>query len=415
MDDHVRFSPEQKKITILCVIAYSVLYFMRLNISLALSGMEETFSVSPEELGIVSSVFFWLYAFGQLIFGFLGDRLPVRYMVFTGLLGSAILNLGISIAPNISWVIVLWAINGVFQSMLWSPMMKCVSKHFSGAKMVIATFCLSITQVIGYIAAWAGSYLIDNFLGWRYVFAIPSALGILFSIIWVFTFRYSSKTGPVEKKTGSSLMRQPILITFLGVIAVFSILFGLIKSSLDTWLPTMISDVGSLPESGIIITLILIPLVNFGGIMLSKSVVKKVKGDIYKTVFMVWGCALAISGAALFLFNFNSVVFVVLIAILFGFVYALTPLFTSFIPLDFAKWDCVSTVTGFVDFAIYVGAGITGIVSGLILGDSSNKNWSALSSYWLVLLAIGFVFAIGMYLWHRQLRRKINKEESEWD
>ena len=263
--------------------------------------------------------------------------------------------------------------------------------------------------------AWVGSYFLDQFAGWRFVFIVPAVAGIVFSLVWLVLFRYQS-TGSVEKRTkGTSLIRQPILLGFLGVIALFSILFGLVKSSIDTWMPTMISDVGNLPEEGIVVTLLLIPLVNFFGIMLAKIMVKRLQGDIYKSILFIWGGALIVSLISLIFFRVNPIVFVIIIAVLFGFVYGQTPLFTSFIPLDFVKWDCVSTVTGFVDFAIYVGAGITGMVSGLILGDGNTKNWSALSIYWFILLAIGMVFAIFTYYWHRRLRKKINQEESEWD
>ncbi|MBO5213286.1 MAG: MFS transporter [Clostridia bacterium] len=410
-----KFTQDQKMIIALSMIAYSVLYFMRLNISLSFSGMERSFQVTPEELGIVSSAFFWCYAFGQLIFGFLGDRLPARYMVFIGLMGSGILNLAIGQAQSFVPIIFLWAFNGIFQSMLWSPIVKCVAKYFDGSKKVVASFLLSITQVIGYMLAWVGSYFLDQFAGWRFVFIVPAVAGIVFSLVWLVLFRYQS-TGSVEKRTkGTSLIRQPILLGFLGVIALFSILFGLVKSSIDTWMPTMISDVGNLPEEGIVVTLLLIPLVNFFGIMLAKIMVKRLQGDIYKSILFIWGGALIVSLISLIFFRVNPIVFVIIIAVLFGFVYGQTPLFTSFIPLDFVKWDCVSTVTGFVDFAIYVGAGITGMVSGLILGDGNTKNWSALSIYWFILLAIGMVFAIFTYYWHRRLRKKINQEESEWD
>lgn len=410
-----RFTHEQRMIIILSMIAYSVLYFMRLNISLSFVGMEQTFHVTPEELGVVSSAFFWCYAFGQLIFGFLGDRLPARYMVFIGLIGSGVLNLSIGLTREFAPIAFLWALNGIFQSMLWSPIVKCVAKYFDGNKKVIASFMLSITQVIGYMLAWVGSYFIDMFSGWRFVFIVPSVIGIAFSLVWLVLFRYKS-TGSAEKRTkGTSLIRQPVLVGFLGVIALFSILFGLVKSSIDTWMPTMISDIGNLPEEGIVVTLLLIPMVNFFGIMLSKSMVKRMKGDIYKSILLVWGGALIVSLISLILFKFNPIVFVLSIAILFGFVYGQTPLFTSFIPLDFVKWDCVSTVTGFVDFAIYVGAGITGTVSGLILGDGNAKNWAALSIYWFVLLAIGMIFSIATYIWHYKLRKKINREEAEWD
>ncbi len=416
MENANRFSKSQKMITVLCMIAYTVLYFMRLNVSLALTGMEESLLTTPEQLGMMTTAFFWCYAFGQLFFGFWGDRLPTRFMVFTGLLGSGILNMAISFAPTIGMVSVFWALNGIFQSMLWSPMMKTVSQYFEEKKKVLAIFALSITQVLGYILAWCVSYFINTYLGWRFVFRIPSLLGIAFSVIWLILFRFDLPTQTAKlKKKGSSLIRQPILITFLGVIALFSILFGLVKSSIDTWLPTMIEDLGGFSESGTVITLVLIPLLNFAGILLVKSLVKRLNGDIYKCILAVWGASLGISIAALIVFGMSPVIFVIINSLMFGVVYGMTPLFTSFIPLDFEKWDCVSTVTGFVDFAIYFGAGITGTISGMILGSGGAKNWNGLSFYWFLILVVGMLLAIFVFLWHRKLQRRIRMEESEWD
>ncbi len=411
-----RFTRDQMMITVLCMIAYSVLYFMRLNVSLALTGIEQSLNTTPEALGVMSTAFFWCYAFGQLIFGFLGDRLPVRYMVFVGLLGSGILNLAVSFSPNVGLITAFWAANGLFQSMLWSPIMKCVAKHFDGNKKVIATFALSITQVVGYILAWVVSYFVETNLGWRFVFRVPAIIGIVISVVWIILFRYSSVSVVSDsRRKGTSLIRQPILLGFLGVIALFSVLFGLVKSSIDTWLPTMIEDFGGLSEEGIVITLVLIPLLNFVGIMLTKSMVKYLKGDIYKTILVMWGVSLLIGLISLIVFGFNPIVFVVFVAFLFGTVYGMTPLFTSFVPLDFVKWDCVATVTGFVDFAIYFGAGITGTVSGILLGTGPEKAWGALTTYWFIILAVGMLFAVAVFIWHHKIRKKIIREEAEWD
>ena len=417
MRNENRFSRSQMMITIHFMIAYSVLYFMRLNVSLALTGMEDTFAVDPMELGIVSTAFFWCYAFGQLIFGFVGDHLPARYMVTVGLLGSGVLNLAVSFSPSIALVTAFWAANGLFQSMLWSPMMRCVSVNFEGKKKVSVTFALSFTQVIGYILAWVGSYFIEVNLNWRYVFRIPALLGIAYAIVFFVCFRYSSrseKASVVESANAGkrdSLIRQPALVSFLGVIAIVSIFLGLVRSSMDTWIPTMLEDFGGLSEEGIVVTLVLIPLLNFVGILLAKYIVKKFGDELYMSVLVVWGVSLLLGVVTLILFGMNTpVLYVVIVCVLFGCVYGLTPLFTSFVPLDFAKWNCVSTVTGFVDFAIYFGAGITGVVSGYLLGSGPEKNWSALNYYWVITLVVGMAICVAVYFWHRKLRKRIAKE-----
>ncbi len=395
------------------MIAYSVLYFMRLNISLALTDMGADLSFTSSQLGIITSAFFWCYAIGQLINGFLGDRLSARFMVFTGLFGSAVLNGILSFSHSYYIILICWGANGIFQSMLWSPIVKCVAEHFEGEKKTAVSFALSITQVIGYMCAWTGSYALNTCINWRYVFRVPALLGFVFAGIWLITFRYSSGKPKATKKQSVSLMRQPVILGFLGIIAVFSVLFGLVKSSIDTWLPTLITEVGVLPSGGIIITLLVVPLMNFLGIMLAKSSITRLKGNIYRAILFLWGGALLLGGLTLILYRISPLAFILSVMVLFGFVYGQTPLFTSFIPLEFAKWDCVSTVTGFVDFAIYLGAAITGAVSGSILGDG--YDWFSLCTYWFIVLLVGLGVAITVYILYGKLRKAVLRQESDWD
>lgn len=410
-----RYTRDQKMIVVLCMIAYTVLYFMRLNISVALTDLGAEMALDRAQQGAITSAFFWSYAVGQLINGYLGERFPARYMVFIGLFASGILNAVLSFTDSYAVTLFCWGLNGLFQSMLWSPIVKCTALHFSEKQRVVVSFALSITQVLGYIFGWTVSYVLNTSVGWRYVFRAPAILGIVFAVVWFVLFRYSSgdASSSVRKEKGASLLQRPVLVVFLGILAVYSIVFGLIKSSIDTWLPTMLTDLGKLPESAILVTLLFVPMLNFAGILVSKMLVKRLKGDIYKSILSLWLGALIISIASLILFRVHPIAVVCAVSILFGFVYGQTPLFTSFIPLDFAKWNCVSTVTGFIDFAIYLGAGITGIVSGIVLGD--DYDWVALGTYWLIVLAVGMVFAVGVYLWHIRLRKVINQEESEWD
>ena len=410
-----RYTRDQKMILVLCMIAYTVLYFMRLNISVAITDLGAELVLDRTQQGAITSAFFWSYAVGQLINGYLGERLPARYMVFVGLLASGILNAVLSFTDSYTVTLFCWGLNGLFQSMLWSPIVKCTALYFSEQQRIIVSFALSITQVLGYMLGWTVSYFMNTSIGWRYVFRVPAVFGIVFAIVWFFLFRYGSREAPVNvrREKGVSLLKRPVLVVFLGILAVYSIVFGLIKSSIDTWLPTMLTDLGKLPDSAILVTLLFVPMLNFAGILLSKMLVKRLKGDIYKSILYLWLGALVVSGVSLILFRVHPIAVVCAVSLLFGLVYGQTPLFTSFIPLDFTKWNCVSTVTGFIDFAIYLGAGITGLVSGAVLGN--DYDWLALATYWLIVLAVGMVFASGIYLWHIRLRKVINREELEWD
>lgn len=395
----------QKRILILCMAAYTVLYMMRLNISLALPSLGEDLGFAFETLGGITSAFFWSYAIGQLINGWLGDRVPIRWMVFLGLLLSAVFNILIGLTHSYILILLFWGVNGFVQSMLWSPIVKCMSENFSGEQLVVANFSLSITQVAGYMLAWTISYGLNLNVGWRAVFLVPGCVGVVMALLWILLFRAKTSVNAVSANH-ESLFRKPKLILFLAAIAGFSILLGLVKSSLDTWLPTMISDVGFASSKGVVVTLLVIPLINFAGIMLARVIVKKKGGNVYGSILILWGISIVIAVTAAILFRVSPVASVILTGLLFGSVYAQTPLFTSFIPLDMAGYGHVSTITGFVDFAIYVGAAITGVASTNILGGA--RNWNRLMIYWVIVLVVGGVVAFGVRRYRKWLSSHIH-------
>lgn len=406
-----KLTSDQRRILILCMIAYAVLYLLRLNISLALPSLSSDLAFSTAQAGGITSAFFWCYAVGQLVSGWIGERVPARYMVLIGLLGASGLNFLISFSSAYGTILLAWAVNGLFQSMLWSPIMKCVSRFFSGEKLVFASFALSITQVIGYMAAWSISYELEHLFYWRLVFRIPACIALLFCVVWLILFRIPESVAPFEvrKQEKSGLMHQPALMGYLGLISLFAVFFGAVKSSIDTWLPTMLSMLGKLPSGAVLITLLLIPMINFFGVLFSKFCVKRFRGDIYRVLFLLWSCSLLLCACAVFLVGSLPLAAVFAVSLLFGFIYGMTPIFTSFIPLDFVKWNCVSILTGFLDFSCYVGSALSGMASGRVLGDE--YRWTALCRYWLILLSAGLVLAVVVLIVYRKLRVKISRED----
>ena len=58
----------------LCWVSYVFAYLCRLNLSTVLDKAAFGLDVSVEYFGIASSVYFGTYAIGQLLNGFVGDR-----------------------------------------------------------------------------------------------------------------------------------------------------------------------------------------------------------------------------------------------------------------------------------------------------------------------------------------------------
>ena len=65
----------KKRVFLLCWLAYTLAYLGRINLSVAIPLMENSLALDKTSLGFIGSVFFWVYAFGQLINAGLGINL----------------------------------------------------------------------------------------------------------------------------------------------------------------------------------------------------------------------------------------------------------------------------------------------------------------------------------------------------
>ena len=121
---------EGRKVFILCWLAYACAYLCRVNMSIAIPSISQSLGYSKTSLGLVGSSFFWAYGIGQLINGYIGDRISGRIFIFFGLLVSALINIFFGLAPTLVVMVILWMFNGYFQSMLWGPIVRILSRWF---------------------------------------------------------------------------------------------------------------------------------------------------------------------------------------------------------------------------------------------------------------------------------------------
>ena len=67
----------------LCAISYLAVYVARNVLSTVTPVMVENGEFTKEYIGNISSLFFIFYAIGQLLNGFLGDKIKARYMMIS--------------------------------------------------------------------------------------------------------------------------------------------------------------------------------------------------------------------------------------------------------------------------------------------------------------------------------------------
>ena len=102
----------------LCAVTYVMALFGRLSYSSVMVALIADGSMDKGQAGLIGTALFIVYGVCQIFSGLIGDKISPKKMVFAGLMGSGLLNLLMGITGQYAVMLVLWSLNGVFQSML---------------------------------------------------------------------------------------------------------------------------------------------------------------------------------------------------------------------------------------------------------------------------------------------------------
>jgi OPA family glycerol-3-phosphate transporter-like MFS transporter len=141
--------------------------------------------VGPAELGLIGSLYFISYACGQLVNGFIGDKVVPEKFICLAVTGTALINFIISLSGSYWVVLALWCLNGCFQSMFWGPLMRMLSQRFPPESKNAVSTGMSCSMMVGYILSWSvlGKLLLNS--SWTSYFLVPSLISGAILVAWL--------------------------------------------------------------------------------------------------------------------------------------------------------------------------------------------------------------------------------------
>ena len=146
---------KKNHVFMLCWTTYVITYLCRVNFSSAMEKLSLGTGIDLAKLGVIGSVFFFSYALGQLVNGFLGDRTPPFVFISAAITATGFLNLLMSQTVSSLGLTCIWGLNGYIQSMLWGPMMRILSERFEPHERIKVSTRMSSSMVAGFILSWA--------------------------------------------------------------------------------------------------------------------------------------------------------------------------------------------------------------------------------------------------------------------
>ncbi len=182
---------EQKKtkysggvIVALCSLVYFVSYFSRKDFAAVMAGMLEENVISNDIGGLIGMALFICYGAGQLVSGYLGDKIKPELLMIAGLTTTTVCNLMMPLVPSHGLMIPVWAVNGFAQAMLWPPIVRILADNLDHEQFVRANVIVTSVAHVATILLYLYVPVCLQFFDWKTVFYTATAICLLMLVLF---------------------------------------------------------------------------------------------------------------------------------------------------------------------------------------------------------------------------------------
>ena len=392
-------------IVALCSLVYFVSYFARKDFAATMAAMIADNIITKPQGGFIGMGLFIAYGTGQLISGYLGDKIRPRTLLAAGLATTMLANLAMPLLPNTALMIPVWAINGFAQAMLWPPIVRILADNLDHERFVTANLIVTMAAHTATILLYLYVPLCLQIMSWEAVFftaAIITAVTLVIFAVSMFFITLDRGITPRQGKKSES--QEPQEYTFLalflraGILPIFVaiIAMGFLRDGIESWLPTLYGEAFGRTASESILVSAILPVFSILSITVIK-ILHKTKTFYNESrgsaVLFLGAAAICVPLAVLINFEITALrlVCLILAALICAAMHAINFLYISCLPGRFAPYGKAATASGFCNAFTYVGAAIS--MYG-IAAISDRMGWSATAISWILVAAIGMLFSL---------------------
>lgn len=414
----------KKGIIALCSLVYFVSYFSRKDFAAVMAGMISEGAIGRANAGLVGTMLFAFYGVGQLVSGYLGDKIKPKYLIIIGLSATAVCNALMPIVPE-GVMIAIWGVNGLAQAMLWPPIVKILSTYLDHKTFVTANLVVTSAAHVATVLLYVFVPICLTFMAWQTVFFTASILAacsmIAFALLLGLVLPAESEMTSEENnkdnaKAKAILHSDENILTVLkrsGVVTVFAciVVCGFLRDGIESWLPTLYSEAFNRDVSESTLLSIILPIFSIISISVVTALHKrKTFNNEVMGAAILFGGALVCAIPLAFFVQLESRVFgvisLLLTALICAAMHGVNFLLISCLPGRFARIGRSATVSGVCNSCVYIGAAIStygiALISGLM-------GWSLTIATWCVILVVGIAFA---FLSFKRYATMINESDN---
>lgn len=408
-------------------IGYGLFYVCRLSINVLKKGIVDDGIATESQLGIIGSALFFAYAVGKFCNGFLADRVNLRFFMSGALLVCAIVNAVLAIGVPFWFFVVLWALNGWFQS-AGAPCSIISLKRWFGKENYGTMYGYwSASHNIGEALTFLVTAAVVSAWGWRAGFLSAAAIGLLgVLVILVFLKHYTAPqevqmTESEKQKNIGKKQIQVLKTPIIWVLALASAFFYIGRYAVNSWGIYFLQNAKDYSTVAASSTVAINSICGIVGTVASGLLSDKLfKGDRVRMALIT--SFLNLCSLVLFLFVPAGYYWIDCAAmVLFGLsVGVLLCFLGGLMAVDVAPAEAAGAALGIIGMASYAAAGLQDIVSGYLIEDRKSVvevmneagemvqqtmyDFSAIRFFWLGAATLSLALLIFIYI--RQIRKK---------
>jgi sugar phosphate permease len=251
-------------------LMYTISYFDRVNISLALPSMSRDLGLSPAEAGLAGGIFFWGYLLTFLAAGWLAPRFGPKRAVLWSLLAWGLCAMLTGLVRNANELFVIRFFLGAAEGPVWTSTAMLLSQWFVKSERARAFGLWNLCIPIGALLAGPISGFVLAHWEWRTMLVIEGLPAWIWALVWWRAMPSSLSeahwlSAPEQQRLSSalaseqaafagtahdpwySIIRHPTVWLLLGGFS----LINMVSYGVTLWLPSAINAMGRVGAMGV--------------------------------------------------------------------------------------------------------------------------------------------------------------------
>lgn len=406
-------------------IGYGIYYICRLSINVVKLPIIEEGILTESQLGIIGSALFFAYAIGKLTNGFISDHINIRRFMAAGLFVSAIVNLIFGFQSLFFIFLLLWGINGWFQSIGSTTSVVALVRWFSkkergtyygfgSASLSLGeAFTFLVTSLIVTTAGWRAGFWSSGIIGLfgaliilKYFHDTPGSKGLVPIAEYKNDYDEEISKDKSVKSLQIGLLKNPAI----WILALSSFFIYIVRYSINSWGILFLQSsrgYSTIQASSIISISSIFGLAGTISSGLISDKLFKARRNIPALIFGI----VNIVSLTVFLSNPKGQSWVDMASmVFFGLsIGVLVCYLGGLMAIDIAPKKTSGAVMGMIGVTSYIGAGIQDIVSGylmehnkIIVNGVTSYNFTSINIFWISSSIISCVLAL--LVWNKKAK-----------